>query len=568
MADALRLITSPLPVASGLGYAALSAAVAADALARRSWAAGRPASLIVPALAGDLGGRVSFDNELVRTGHDRTTLSPDDLAERARAFAEARRAEAAETLTSFGVAAELDEGTAADTVRRAAAVAFVRLHDEGLIHMADVVVPHCPSCKTVIEGPDAVRGELDASLVEIVVDDDLDLRVRTFATELLHGAVAVGVPIGHPSAGARVALPVTGREVPVVAEPGRTEPGLLAPAHDADAHELARLHGFVPVPVLSPDGVVLGDDPFGGGLTRFAARQATTALLEAEGVVASVEDALEPVERCRQCGSVAVPVLGPHWVLRVSQLEVAAADAIRHGEVGFVPADMRDAVLAVAGAEARPWCLDRTVPGGVPLPVATCGDCGRTSVDVEASPTCGKCFGVLDPSTTTLDPRFVGAVWPLATLGWPARGRGTVDASSAEQTTAVVPPGALESWALPALALGVHLAGLVPFASVVVQPPTAVPDATAPDGAADTRAARLALLSTIDVDAASTAVRALDEPDGDDPDVIVAVEGAVAALDDGGPGRAAALLVAALTTGVPAAAADRARALAVPFLGA
>lgn len=569
MADALRLITHPLPVAAGLGYHHLSAAVGADALARRAWAVGRPARFSIEALAGDLGGRLALDRELVRQGHTRTTLTPDELDEAARTFEAARREAATEQLASIGVAAEFDVHDPAG-VAHAAEVAFVRLYDEGLLTLADVVVPSCPSCATVIEGPDAVPGELEVEALHIrlegVPGDPLVAVV--VAPELMAGTVAVGVPVGHPAAGGRVRLPLADREVSVVEEPGSTEPRLLVPAHDAAAYEVAKLHGFVPRPVIGADAVVLGDGPI-GRLSRFAAREAARALLEAEGVVLETTPETECVVRCRHCGSVAAPVLDTHWMLDIADIEVSAADVIRHGAMSFVPGEVRDAVLSAAGG--APWCLDRTVPGALRIPVATCGECRRVTVAVgtSMSSTCGKCFGELEPSARSLDSRFVAALWPLVRTGWPGRmSPDQIDAAA--RTVAVVAPDALEEWALPAVALGLHLARVVPFGRVVVQPATAIDPLLQRDliDLEDVRVARLALLTGAEFDAVAAAVAALDRADGDDDAAFMdAVEAALGALDEGWPERAAALLMSVLGGGVPAPSADRVRALAVPFLG-
>ena len=167
------------------------------------------------------------------------------------------------------------------------------------------------------------------------------------------------------------------------------------------------------------------------GTARAAARE----LLDAEGVLTGVEPAVEDVWRCRCCGTVAVPRLGRHWFLRVADLEVAAADAVRHGDVTFTPSDTRDAFVGAAGL--RPdWCLSATITGGVPLPSATCRECGKSTVEVEPSSSCGKCMGELVADGETLDARFVAAVWAVAFAGWP--GRRTTNPP--DETLAVVAP--------------------------------------------------------------------------------------------------------------------------------
>src|SRR5438045_160462 len=88
---------------------------------------------------------------------------------------------------------------------------------------------------------------------------------------------------------------------------------------------------------------------------------------------------------------------------------------------------------------ARGWaCLSHQVWAGQPVPVATCLDCGHTSVSVEAAASCGTCMGSLVADDDVLDARFVGAVWPLAVAGWPADESGP--AAAAPSTLLVAAP--------------------------------------------------------------------------------------------------------------------------------
>lgn len=559
VSDAVSIVTSPLPVTAGLGADDLAVAVVADAIARRTAAAtGTEASVHLPALLGDRAAVLALE---------RAGRPPSDLA----AFEVARAAQVDEQLAALAVSSRVsDEGVRA-RVRDAATVAFVRLHEQGLVDDIEIVVANCPSCATVVDGADAEPGTVEADVLDIAVTCGTDtheheLLVRVVAPELLAGATAVAVPVDHPAAGSTATLPFGRGRVPVVAEMGRVEPAVVVPAHSREGHELAMLHDLEAPAVLGADGVVVVDGPL-AGLSRYAARQAARELVEAEGAVLAVTPGEEHVERCRHCGSATVPVLGRHWALRGGRLEVAAADAVRDGLVTFVPADAREAFLAIALVD-RPWCLDRTVAGGVPLPVATCVDCGRASVDATPSSTCGKCLGELRATDRTLDPRFVAAFWPLAIAGWPRPAR------EAAPAIAVVTPAAAVTWLLPALALARHFTGGLPIGSVVVHPPNGWPEGStlAPDVEGediDRRAFRLALLAgDLDVDAHG-ALDALDHARGDDPDVADAVEAAAAELDEGaaGPAQATALLLAALGTGLRAADADRVRRVATPFLG-
>ncbi len=573
MPEPVRVLTSPLRVAGGLGADEVASAVAADALLRRAWVVGSRGEWSRCAMAADQASQHALERELAREGRDRATVGDAELADRAAAFGAACRAAAAEVLAAVGVVA--DELTPLDEPPHvvAARTAFVRLFDEGMIERQDRVVATCPRCATVVDGPSVVAGHVDTECLSVRFDDGLV--VDLLAPELLPGVAAVAVPEGDERAGTSVMVPLSGREVPVVAA-DVDEPMVVVPAHDPGSHELAGRFGLSPVVVLGGDGTVVAEGPL-AGQARYAARAAARDVLAAEGRIAASAPAAERLDRCACCGTVVVPLLGRHWFLRFGELAGAAADLVRDGAVEITPPEFRDLLLSAA-AGAMQWCLSGTVVGGVRMPVATCHDCGRTAVEVdERGGSCGRCMGTLEAADETLDALFVAAIWPLVAGGWPA---GAPGADTATVVRAVVTPTDLVRWALPALALGARLAGL-PFTKVVVHPlgplDASLDDIVAPSP--DSRAARLALLAgRPDASAAIAAVDAFDAASAitggqhADPELpaaaVAGAEAVVAALDDGAPAQAGLLLEALLGAGVPAEAADRVHALVLPLLGA
>lgn len=554
-----------------MGVNAMAMVVAADALVRRAWALGRAADLLVPTLIGDFATQYSFDRELAREGHDLSSLEPSALAARLAGFHEERRLATAEVLARLSVTADLGAvDSVADDVARAARIAFVRLFEEGVVEETDRVVSTCPRCRTVLNPVDTEEGELASEQItlRLPASDGADFDLALCAPELLPGAVAVIVGEGAPSAGSTVRLPIADRDVPVIAgDPGEA-PSIVVPMHDGSGQALAIANGLAAISVLDADGIVRVEGPL-DGLGRYAARAEARAILESDGMVISTEEVEEAVWRCRCCGTVLVPQLGRHWFLRAGDLEVAAADAVRDGLVVFSPPDARDAFLACAGARSD-WCLSTTVGGGVDLPASVCSDCGKTTVEVDSSSSCGRCMGVLVQVPLHLDARFVAAIWAVTLSGWPGR----ADAPSlSEETLAVVGIDDLSAWVLPAMALGLRLTGASPFATAVVHPwPSVVAsNETFLVAETDTRVLRMALVAgTEDLEVARAAVAALDLPAGDDVDpfeVADAVADGVSSLDDGAPAQAAVRLASALRAGVPADAAERLRALALPIMG-
>jgi valyl-tRNA synthetase len=149
-------------------------------------------------------------------------------------------------------------------------------------------------------------------------------------------------------------------------------------------------------------------------------------------------------------------VLGSHWFLRTADLEVAAADAIRSGAVHIDDVETRDRFVDRA-ERADSWCLSHQVWAGDAVPAARCIDCGQVAVTAEPSSSCGKCMGELEPTYEVLDARFVAALWPLALTGWP------IESQPADHTVVFAGPDDVIGFALPVAALGLRLAGAVPY---------------------------------------------------------------------------------------------------------
>lgn len=534
--------------------------VSVDALCRRWSAEGRPVESSVGILTGSLASQASLERELAREGHDRETLGREAFVERMREHEAAARALAAEDAAGLGVQVDLGEAAAeVSQAEGAARTAFVQLYEAGLLELADRVVGTCPRCETVVEGVDAEDSSVETARLTLRVSlgDERAIAVDVDAPELLLGAVAVVVPLDHPDAGATAVVPLADNAVPVIGDPDVDEPRFLVPGHSEEDLAIARRHGLLPVLVVDDEGAIQLLGPL-HGLTRFAARATAVDRLEEAGVVEASEQVQEPARRCRRCGTLIIDRLGRHWFLRMSELEVAAADQVRQGSVDFSPAAAREQFLERAG-QGESWCLSSRVLAGVPVPVATCLDCGRVAVEVDIGASCNKCMGTLEADEGALDARFVGVLWALVALGWPEDDRSY--AAKAAEAMFVTTPAGLLAWALPMTALGLRLGRAAPFSHIAVQTPAENEiDATGAAG-------RVAALSESAAQDPGALVAALADPpegDGDLDDFLPLYE---SAFEAGLPGAALDVLASLVATGVPASSADRVRALAAPLLG-
>lgn len=413
-----------------------------------------------------------LERELAREGLDRATAGKADFVDRWQEFAGQGMDATLSLLADLGLEPEVDSLNGAEPVR-AARTAFVRLYEEGRLRREEDVVATCPRCETVVDatpadaGPPVNQAALLTLTLPLEDPASVTVEIATVAPELLPGVVAILVPEGHPGAAGKAEVPIAERYVPVLAG-DVTAPALLVPGHSRPDWEAARDLGLSPVEVLDGDGVVRAPGQL-EGLSRYAAREAATRLLESSGLVTGRGTGDETVWLCPVCGTGSIPRLGRHWFLALGDMEVAAADALREGGVAFHPAGVVQQVLAAAG-ERRLWCLSSRAWTGLPVPVSTCLDCGRPSVGVDLDESCPTCMGTLVGDGEVIDPRFVAALWPLVVGGWPSRR----ETEGAATTVVVATSVDIGSWLLPSAALGWSLAGALPFGHVVVLPEDAV----------------------------------------------------------------------------------------------
>ena len=108
---------------------------------------------------------------------------------------------------------------------RAVREVFVRLHEEGLIYRGAYIVNWCPFDQTSLSDLEAPKKEVKGHLWQIaypVKGSSEQIVVATTRPETMLGDTAVAV---HPDderfkrlIGATIMLPLTGREIPVVAD--------------------------------------------------------------------------------------------------------------------------------------------------------------------------------------------------------------------------------------------------------------------------------------------------------------------------------------------------------------
>jgi len=308
---------------------------------------------------------------------------------------------------------------------RAVQTIFKRLYEDGLIYRAQRIINWCPRCLTALSDIEVEHSDDEGELVSIRYGDgDEQIVVATTRVETMLGDTGVAVHPDDPRyahlVGREIELPLTGRRIPVVADP-HVDPEFgtgavkVTPAHDPDDFEIGRRHDLPSLVIMDERGVITAAGPF-QGLDRFEARPAVLAALRADGrVVAERRPYLHAVGHCSRCGTTVEPRLSLQWFVKVGPLAKAAGDAVRDGRVRIYPAEMSARYFDWVD-DMHDWCISRQLWWGHRIPIWYGPDGQVVCVGPDDTPPAGAGW---EQDADVLDTWFSSGLWPFSTLGWP-----------------------------------------------------------------------------------------------------------------------------------------------------
>ncbi|MEY4377750.1 MAG: hypothetical protein RJB26_2300, partial [Pseudomonadota bacterium] len=323
----------------------------------------------------------------------------------------------------------MDEG-----LSKAVTETFVRLHEEGLIYRGKRLVNWDPVLHTALSDLEVLSHEEQGSLWSLrypLADGSGHLVVATTRPETMLGDTAVAV---HPEderyahlVGKHIRLPLTGREIPIIADDYvEREFGTgcvkITPAHDFNDYEMAQRHSLPLLNILTKDARLTDDVPEAyRGLDRFEARKRVVADLDALGLLEEVKAHTLMVPRGDRSNAVVEPWLTDQWYVRIAPLAEPAIKAVEDGRIQFVPASW-DRTYYEWMRNIKDWCISRQLWWGHRIPAwyDAAGNIyvGRDEAEVRAKHGLATDL-VLTRDEDVLDTWFSSALWPFSTLGWP-----------------------------------------------------------------------------------------------------------------------------------------------------
>jgi len=227
--------------------------------------------------------------------------------------------------------------------------------------------------------------------------------------------------------GRMVELPLTGREIPVIAdEYVDSEFGTgvvkITPAHDFNDYEMGRRHGLAMINIFDDDAAISSEAPLAyRGMDRFEARKQIIADMESLGLLAEVKDHTLRVPRGDRSGVIIEPYLTDQWYVDAREMAKPAIAAVENGDIQFVPKQWENTYFAWM-RDIQDWCISRQLWWGHRIPAwyDESGNfyVGASEADVRKENALPESV-TLRQDDDVLDTWFSSALWTFSTLGWP-----------------------------------------------------------------------------------------------------------------------------------------------------
>ncbi len=412
-----------------------------DILIRHARLQGKDALWVVGTDHAGIATQMVVERQLNAAGQKRTDFSREDFIAKVWEWKEESGGQITRQLRRLGCSMDwanerftMDEGFS-----RAVLKVFVDLFNQGLIYRDKRLVNWDPGLKTAISDLEVETREINGKFWHFrypLADGSGHISVATTRPETMLADMAVAV---NPEderykalIGTKVRLPITGREIPIVADE-HADPELgsgavkITPGHDFNDFEVGKRAGFKAGEMLNmldaearvvqvADGLI--PDAY-LGLDRFDARKKVVEAIDALGLLDKIEDRVIQTPYGDRSGQVIEPWLTDQWYVDAETLAKPAIEAVKTGAIKVVPQSWEKTYFNWMD-NIQPWCVSRQLWWGHQVP-AWYDEDGTPYVaeDEAAAQAIAGPDKTLTRDPDVLDTWFSSALWPFGTLGWP-----------------------------------------------------------------------------------------------------------------------------------------------------
>ncbi|PIR42107.1 MAG: valine--tRNA ligase [Candidatus Yanofskybacteria bacterium CG10_big_fil_rev_8_21_14_0_10_37_15] len=240
----------------------------------------------------------------------------------------------------------------------------------------------------------------------------------------------------------------------------------ITPWHDPIDFEIAERHNLEKEQIIDFKGKLLPISGEFAGMPISKARPLIVEKLKSKGLLVKIDTNYKHViKKCYKCESVIEPQIKDQWFLKMKTLAEPAIEAIKKGEVKFIPEHYKKISLHWL-KNILDWNISRQIIWGIPIPAKICSQCNEGIVDVENKVSaCPKCGGEVRQETDTFDTWFSSGQWPFASLDYP----------NSKDYKTFFPTDILETggdiiffWVARMIMFSLYVTGKIPFKTVYI----------------------------------------------------------------------------------------------------
>jgi len=498
-------IIMPPPNANGelhVGHATFIAVE--DILIRYHRMRGQPSLWLPGADHAGILTQVVYERELEKQGKTRFDLGREEFYRQTYQFTMKNKKHMEAQLKALGASCDWtrERFTLEPEITKAVYTTFKDLYEEGLIYRGERIINWCTRCGTALSDLEVEHEEKKGKLWHLKYPIKNSKRkaqsvkfitVATTRPETMLGDTAVAV---NPSdkryenlIGQSVILPLTKREIPIIADPV-VDPDFgtgavkVTPGHDPVDFEIGQKHQLEIISVIGQAGQMTKEAGRFAQIKIAEAREKVIKALEKEGFLERTEDYTYSVGVCERCREVVEPLISKQWFIKIQPLAEKALQAVKKGDIKILPKRFEKIYFNWL-ENIRDWCISRQIWWGQRLPVYYCQELNNSEckvkngifVSVDPPNECPHCNSAkLEQDPDTLDTWFSSGQWPYTALGWPKKQQ----ADSRKQRAAKIsdfdyfyPTSVMETgydilffWVARMVMLGLYATGKPPFHTV------------------------------------------------------------------------------------------------------
>ena len=431
--------------------------------------------------------QVVVERLLKQEGTNRHELGREKFLERIWQWKEESGGKIINQLKRMGASCdwERERFTMDEGLSHAVRTIFVKMYREGLIYRGDRMVNWDPATQTVLSNLEVLTSKEGEKgkfwyLRYPLADGSGHIIVGTTRPETMLGDTAVAVHPEDPRykdlIGKEIALPLTNRKIPIIADEILPDPEKgtgavkVTPSHDPNDYECGLRHNLPQIQVIGLDGCMMAETCSAdfAGLDRYDARKKVIAQFEELGLLDRIEDNVYSPGRSERSGVIVEPLVMKQWFVSTKPLAKMAIDAVESGETKIIP-EVWKKTYDHFMYNIHEWCISRQLWWGHQIP-AWYGPDGHVFVAMDAQEAAEQAkahYGndvELTQEEDVLDTWFSSGLWPFSTMGWPEN----TDTLKKFYPTQVLETGSdiLFFWVARMLMMGTYVMGKAPFSHV------------------------------------------------------------------------------------------------------